>query len=107
MINPKAYTEVNEIIKNMPKDMQEKIPEELRKMIEYNMDKEYNIHLEKFKKLELLEDTEKILSVLYTDFLATDEERKVILAKEKATAYQKEVEKMKKYPANFMKIIKK
>lgn len=103
MISSKAYTEVHEIIKNMPIEMRKKIPETLVKTIEYNMDKEYKINIENFEKVKLLEDTEKILSVIYTDYLSTEKERKIIVAKERAITYQKELEKRNKYPVDFMK----
>lgn len=103
MINAKAYTEVNEIIKSMPQEMQNQIPETLRKTIEYNMDPNYPFEIEDFEELDLLEDTEKVLSVLYTDYFATPEERQVILAKEKQLENRKNLEKQEKYPADFMK----
>ena len=86
MLDRKAYTEVFYIIKEMSKEMQNKIPKQIMKNIEENMDKTYNFTIneyEDWENIELLKDTEKILSVLYTDYFATDEERKVILAKEK------------------------
>lgn len=82
MINKKAYNEVNEIIKNMPKNMQEKIPLKLRKTIEYNMDKKYTVNPRDIEDFNLLKDTKEILSVLYTDYFSTEYERKIILAKE-------------------------
>ena len=65
MINPKAYTEVYEIIKHMPKYMKEKIPKNLIQSIEENMDKNYKVDVEDLEECELLEDTEKLLSVIY------------------------------------------
>ncbi len=103
MINPKAYTEVNEIIKSMLQEMQNQIPETLRKTIEYNMDPNYPFEIKDFEELHLLKDTEKVLSVLYTDYFATPEERQVILAKEKQLENRKKLEKQEKYPADFMK----
>lgn len=103
MINKKAYTEINEIIKSFPKEMQEKIPENLRKTIDYNSDKNYYFTFDSSEKTELLEDTKKILSVLYTDYLATESERKVILAKERLIEIQKDRKKQQEYPSDFMK----
>lgn len=102
MIDAKAYTEVNEIIQIMPQNIQNQIPEDLRKTIAYNMDKEYKFEIEDFEEIDFLEDTKKILSVLYTDYFATEEERQAILAKEKAINLQNEKEKQEKYPINFM-----
>lgn len=102
MINKKAYTEINEIIKSFPKEMQEKIPEDLRKTIDYNSDKNYHFTFDSFEKTELLEDTKKNLSVLYTDYFATENERKVILAKERLIEIQREKKKQQEYPSDFM-----
>lgn len=103
MINLKAYTEVNEIIKSMPDEIKEKIPEDIRKTVDYNSDKNYKFTFDSFEKTELLEDTKKILSVLYTDYFATENERKVILAKERLIEMQRDKEKQKNYPLDFMK----
>lgn len=103
MINPKAYTEVNEIIKSIPNEIQEKIPEDIRKTIDYNSDKNYYFTFESFEKSELLEDTKKILSVLYTDYFSTKNEKEVILEKEKIIERQKEQVKRQKYPIDFLK----
>jgi hypothetical protein len=85
MLNSKAYTETYYIINLFEKKLKEKIPIEIMKNIEDRMDKTYEFHADEnnIENMQLLEDTEKILSVLYTDYLATDEERKVILNKEK------------------------
>lgn len=85
MLNSKAYTEVYYLINEMSEELRMKIPEKILKNIENRMDKEYEFDVEDddLENIELLEDTEKILSVIYTDYLATDEEREVILNKEK------------------------
>ena len=44
---------------------------------------------EEWEEKELLEDTEKILSVLYTDYIASEEEKTVILNKEKIIMQKK------------------
>jgi len=79
----KAYTEVYEIINMLSDEEKEKIPPKWHALIEAKRDKNYEFNPRE-DDVELLEDTEKILSVLYTDFLSTSEERRVILAKEKS-----------------------
>lgn len=81
-MNSKAYTEVNFIINEMDSELSNKIPKE---MIREKMDKNYEFYIEddEWEEKELLEDTEKILSVLYTDYIANDEEKKLILNREK------------------------
>lgn len=84
MLDKKAYTEVFYIINEMSEELRSKIPSEIIKNIENKMDRDYEFNIENdIENVELLEDTEKILSVLYTDYLATDEEREVIRNKEK------------------------
>lgn len=84
-MNSKAYTEVNFIINEMNNELSNKIPKEIKDMIKEKMDKTYEFYItdEEWEEKELLEDTEKILSVLYTDYIANEEEKKVILNKEK------------------------
>lgn len=90
MLDRRAYTEVYEIITQMSDELREKIPKEVRKAIEEQRDRNYVFFMdEEVEEIELLEDTEKILSVLYTDYLATEEERKVIQEKEKILAQRK------------------
>lgn len=84
MLDKKAYTEVFYIINEMSEELRSKIPSEIIKNIEKKMDRTYDFNIEEdIENAELLEDTEKILSVLYTDYLATDEEREVIKNKER------------------------
>ena len=82
MIDSRAYTEAYEVIKKMPIEWQNKIPKNLKNAIELNRDKNYKINIEDFENTKFLKDTEKILSVIYTDYLSTPEEKKIILAKE-------------------------
>lgn len=84
-MNSKAYTEVNFIINEMDSELSNKIPRDIKEMIRKKMDKNYEFCIEnhEWEEKELLEDTEKILSVLYTDYIANDEEKKLILNKEK------------------------
>lgn len=85
MINSKAYTEVYYIINEMSDELKSKIPQDIIANIEEKMDNNYQFNIENkdIEDIKLLEDTEKILSVLYTDYIATEYERKIIKAKEK------------------------
>lgn len=90
-MNSKAYTEVNFIINQMSNELSNKIPKEIKEMIKEKMDETYEFYIddEEWEEKELLEDTEKILSVLYTDYIANEEEKKVILNKEKIIMQKK------------------
>lgn len=81
MLDKKAYTEVFYIINEMSDEMKNKIPKDVIDNIKRKMDNDYKFNIENndFENVELLEDTEKILSVLYTDYLSTDEEKELIL----------------------------
>ena len=67
----------------MSSELKNKIPKEIISMIEKRKDSSYNIDVENIEDLDLLEDTEKILSVIYTDYIATVEEKEIIKNKEK------------------------
>ena len=82
-LNPKAYAQVSYIINNMSSELKKKIPKEIISTIEKRKDSSYKINVENIEDLKLLEDTEKILSVIYTDYIATVEEKKIIKNKEK------------------------
>ena len=84
-LNPKAYSQVSYILNNISSELKNKIPREIISLIEKKKDTTYKINIDNIEDLELLEDTEKILSVIYTDFIATEEERKIIKNKEKMT----------------------
>jgi hypothetical protein len=97
MIEAAAYSQVSFIISKMSYDLQSRIPKEIRGLIESKKDKNLVIEAENVNDLQLLKDTEKMLSVLYTDYLATEEERKIIRGKERILAARKEEQKKLEY----------
>ena len=105
MIDKKAYTEVYKIIELLPNELKNKIPKDIILGIKDNIDKKYEFEIneENIDNINLLEDTEKILSVLYTDYLATEEERKVIKNKEKMIFIEKEKRKKDNYSDSYYK----
>ena len=78
----KALTEVYEILKEYEEGIDE-IPEKYLWVIEDNMDKDYVFIIDDFETIELRKDTKKIITYLYTNFLATSEERSVLKQLEK------------------------
>lgn len=74
----RAYSEVNYIINNMPKEMKNKIPADVIINIQNKMDKDYAVKIKDIEYDELLPDTEKLLAVLYADYIAPDDERELI-----------------------------
>lgn len=82
-MDKRAYSEVNYIINNMPEEMKDKIPEDVIINIQNKMDKDYVVKIKDIEYDELLPDTEKILAVLYADYIAPEEERRFIKDTEK------------------------
>ena len=74
----RALTEVYNILIMLDREKFEKIPNNIITTIHDNMDLTYNIELDKIEDGEILEDTEKILSIIYTEYLATPEEKEII-----------------------------
>lgn len=105
MMDSKAYTEVYNIINCMSDEYKEKVPNKVIEAIKYKMDKnyEFNIDLDNINDLELMDDTEKILSVLYTDYMSSEEERKIIKNKEKIVYLNKENKKKEKFESDIFK----
>jgi len=97
MIEAAAYSQVSFIISKMSYELQSRIPKDIRELIESKKDKNLVIEAENVNDLKLLKDTEKMLSVLYTDYLATEEERKIIRGKERILAARKEEQKKLEY----------
>lgn len=103
MIDCKVYSQVSYIINNMSEELKRKIPKDLINVIEKNKDNDYEIEVEDIEELDLLEDTQKVLSVIYTDYIASDEEKLIIKNKEKIINLKREEEKKKKYDVNVLK----
>ena len=75
---PKAYKEVLEIIKYLPKEEKERIPKEKIEFFEQNCDKEYNFVFDISKTLEeqeFLRETNAIIVTLFRDYFATDTQK--------------------------------
>lgn len=78
-----AFTEVYEVLKLMPKQLLNKIPNKFYKMIEEERDKEYNPKIqEPLEKQKLKNETIIILGLIYRDFLCSEEERKKLQEKD-------------------------
>lgn len=96
----KAYREVYEIFKYMPKEEVEKIPKKIRDTIKGFMDKDYNYQFQEeldFKEQKLLEETRALLAVLYRDYWATEIEKKRIIEVQKNDIKKYEEQKNELY----------
>lgn len=97
---PKAYTEVLEILKYMPKDDVDKIPKKMLDTFEYKKDANYHFTIDEnqdFSKLEILDETEAIIVNIFKDYWATPEQKAKIQAKMREDMRIIEEEKKKKY----------
>lgn len=103
MMDKKAYTQVYKLIEFLPEEQKNKIPASLIQGIKNNMDQSYNFEIddENIDDIELLDDAEKILSVIYTDYLASDEEKKIIKSKEISILKEKENKKRENFSNSY------
>ena len=75
----KALVELNEIIKHMQPELKNKIPKEIQEEFEENMDKEYTFTYDEnisLKEQNIMPETQGLLSVLYSNYLCSEEEKK-------------------------------
>lgn len=78
-----SFAEVNEIIKLMPKELTDKIPNKFKYMLEKEKDKEYKANIyEPLEECKLKDETIIILGLIYRDFLCDPEERKRLQEKD-------------------------
>ena len=78
----KALTQVYEILIEY-EDSIENIPKNMMKVIENNRDKEYVFDINEIENIELMEDTKRILTYIYTEFLSIGEEHEILKQMEK------------------------
>lgn len=92
----KVYKELDEIFKYLPQEILDKIPVELINRIKKEKDEQYEykvIHIEDFRNQEMQKETRAILSILYRDYWASEDERKEILEQEKKEFLEEEDKK--------------
>lgn len=102
----KAYKEVIEILKFVPKESVNKIPQTMLDTFKAKMDKNYNFKVDinkNFEEQELLEETKAILANIFRNYWATDYQREQILAKEQQDRKKDEEEKRIKYNTDVFK----
>ena len=100
---PKAYKEVIEILKYVPEESVNKIPQTMLDTFKTKMDKEYNFIVDinkAFEEQELLEETKAIFANIFRDYWATPYQKERIEAKEEYDRQQIEKLKQEKYNPN-------
>ena len=97
---PKAYKEVVEILKYVPKESVDKIPQTMIDTFNAKMDNTYNFSIDinkNFEDQELLEETKAILANIFRDYWATPYQKERIQAYERYEWQKIEEEKRKNY----------
>ena len=93
-----AFSEVNAILKIMPSNLFNKIPLKFRQMISEYKNNSYNPRIEEpVEDYELKEETKIILSLIYRDFLCSDEEKERLKARDAQKLQEEEEQIREKY----------
>lgn len=98
-----AYSEVVETLKYMREEDRNRIPHRVMQYYENYMDKDYHFEFNTSKPLEnqnFSKKTKVVLSLLFKEYLATEEEKKQMLQEEMKRQKQEDLEKQKKYPVD-------
>ena len=99
----KAYKEIVEILKYVPKESVNKIPKEMRDMFETEQLKTYNFQIDTgktFEEQDLLEETKAIFANIFRDYWATDYQKDKIIEKENQDREEYERQKREIYNPN-------
>ena len=98
-----AYTEVYTILQELNEEEYDKIPSEVIKAIEENMNKQYEYVLDdelELKEHTMLPETKAILFNLFRDYLATQEQKEKIVKMQNEERYKNELKKKQQYNAD-------
>ena len=94
----KAYVEVLEVLKYIPKEDFEKVPKDIIETLKSKKDMEYKYELNKdvaFENQILMKETKAILANFFRDYWATPEQRNAIKEKERKEEWEEEQNKIK------------
>lgn len=98
-----AFTEVYEILNCLDEEEVNKIPEEVRNVIEKNRNLDYNYEVnydEDLSNQPMLTETKAILFNLFRDYLSNPEQKQKILKMQKKERIENEQNKQEKYNKN-------
>ena len=99
----KAFVELNEIINHLNTNLKNKIPKKTLEAIKNSGDKNYQLkydNTQSLSKQKLLPETISLLSIIYSDYLCLEEEKKKWDEYDKFTLQKQEELKQKKYNVN-------
>lgn len=91
-----AFTEINEILKYLDKDLLNKIPKKFIDNIKENMSISYNLEYDNTKELNeqnLKPETRAILSVIYRDYICSEDVKNEIMQKDRKEWIESEKKK--------------
>lgn len=93
-----AFSEVNAILNIMPSNLFNKIPLKFRQMISEYKNNSYNPRIEEpVENFELKDESKIILSLIYRDFLCSDEEKERLKARDAQKLQEEEGQLREKY----------
>ena len=93
-----AFSEVDAIIKIMPSNLVNKIPLKLQQLInEYKNDKYKPLIEEPIENYELMDESKIILSLIYRDFLCSNEEKEILKIRDSEKLKEEEQQLREKY----------
>lgn len=98
-----AFTEVDEILKNIDANLLEKIPQQLRELITETKSDSYKFEYNKnvgIDEQEIKPQTKAIISLLYRNYWCTPEEKERLMQEERDELLRIEKEKLEKYNAD-------
>ena len=99
----RAYTEVIEIIKYLPKEEYSKIPLDKINYFKENMDKEYKFKIDpniELEKQNISREANAILLKLFNDYFATARQKEILNGLLKQNQQKLEMQKHEKYNPN-------
>lgn len=104
--NACAYKEIYEILKIFPRELVNKIPKDKIEFFYKNMDRNYNYNISKdtFDGQTMLDETAAILTILFRDYWANQEQREKLVKFTQNAENVIEAEEREKYnPDNLFK----
>lgn len=95
-----AFSEVNEILKNLSEDLLKKIPKQFIDNIKENMSTSYVLKYDNTKGINeqnLKQETRAILSVIYRDYICDENKKREIIQSDRKEMFELEEKKKAEY----------
>lgn len=98
-----SFSEVYDIVMHLEKKLYNKIPNSFIQMLKENKDENYKINIDYSKNINeqsLLRDTRIILSLIYRDYICSEEKRQELIEKDQIEIKEYEDKLKEKYDVN-------